>query len=154
VAKVKSMAAMSRVSDADFILMAYETVKGMPCERVKIDKEEICTGTDGSRAHVKLKLNGHYGEGNGTGNGPVDAAVNAIREAMVRWTKVEISSYSSNALGKGSNAAARISMSIRKGNQEIEASAFGTDIVTASIDAFAKGYNAMCALEELQCIGK
>lgn len=150
VARVKGMAAQRRVSDADFILMAYETVMGTPCEKVKIERISVTTGTEGRAARVRLKLNGSFGEGTDTaGNGPVDVAVNAIRKALHRWSRVRISAYECHGIGEGSNAAARATMTMRKGKAEIETTAVDTDIVLASIEAFRKGYNAICALEEL-----
>ncbi len=155
VSRVKRMSAGKRVSDADFILMAYETVMEKQCEKVKIERISVTTGTEGRVARVRLKLNGSFGEGtDASGNGPVDVAVNAIRKALHRWSRVRISAYECHGIGEGSNAAARATMTMRKGRVAVETSAVDTDIVLASIEAFRKGYNAMCALEELQEAGR
>jgi isopropylmalate/homocitrate/citramalate synthase len=150
VAKVKAMAAEKKVSDADFILIAYEAAKGRPCEKVNISDISVTTGTRGRRARVKLKLNGRYATGeDATGDGPVDVAVNAIRKALHK-NGVEITAYECHGIGKGSDAAARATMTLKKGRVEMETTAVDTDIVLASIEAFRKGYNAVCAVEELR----
>lgn len=150
VAKVKGIAAGKMVSDADLILIAYETVIGKPCEEVKIARINVTTGTNGRKAQVGLRLNGKYGTGTGTGNGPVDAAVNAIKAALHNGSNIRISSYECHGIGDGSDAAARATMMLKKSGIVMETSAVDTDIVMASIEAFRKGYNAICASEELK----
>jgi len=146
---VKERAASRKVSDADFLLMTYGIVAGRQCEKVKVEDMEISTGTNGPSAYVKLNLNGSPSEGRASGNGPVDSAVHAIKDAMGK-NGVDIAYYESKAIGEGSNAGARVTLTIAKGNQKIESSVVGTDTVLIGIEAFVKGLNAMYALEELQ----
>ncbi len=150
--KVKAMAADREVSDADFILMAYESVTGSPCAMTTIERIRVETGSEGSKASVAVKLGDRVAEAmNKDGNGPVDAAVKAIRAAVGNGTgAVEISSYECHGIGGGSDAAAKVTMRIRKGGLEVEASTVGTDTVIASVGVFRKGYEAVCALETLR----
>ncbi len=146
---VKERAASRKVSDADFLLMTYGIVAGRPYEKVRVEEIAISTGTKGPGAHVKLVVDGRSSEAEGIGNGPVDSAVHAIKAAIGR-NGVDIAHYESKAIGRGSNAGARVTLTLMKGDIRIESSAVGTDTVLTGIDAFVKGFNAMCALEELQ----
>ncbi len=151
-AAVKEMAAASAVSDADFLLMTYAAVMDKPCSLVDdVRVEEVRTGDAGRYARVRVRVNGEdvVGE-DSSGDGPVDAGVKAIRAAIGNGTGVEISSYESHGIGGGSDARGRITMSVKKGESEVESSVVGTDTVRASIEAFVKGYNAIHALEELR----
>ncbi len=150
-AKVKGMAATTAVSDADFLLMTHDVAMGSPCSRADVVSIEVSTGDAGPKARVKVRLDGTEVVGeNSSGNGTVDVAVKAIRAAIGNGTGVEISSYECHGIGKGSDAAARVTMTVKKGELEVESSIVGTDTTRASIDAFIKGYNAACALEELR----
>ncbi len=149
---VKGMAATRGVSDADFLLMAYHAVMGKPCcmvDDVRID--DISTNDAGSTARVRVKINGREAIGeDSTGNGPVDVGVNAIRAAIGNGAGVEMSSFESHGMGDGSDAPARITMTLRKGELEVESSFVHTDTTKAAIQAFIKGFNAIHALEELR----
>jgi 2-isopropylmalate synthase len=149
--RVKKDSASKKVSEADFLLLTYEIVAGKPYDKIKIEDLEISTGTMGPSAYAKLRLEDRFSEAKSDtdANGPVDAAVSAIKKAIGR-NGVNISDYASHAMGAGSHASARVTVSVMKGKQVIESSSVGTDTALAPIDAFVKGFNAMCALEELQ----
>ncbi|NYZ73538.1 hypothetical protein H0O00_00175 [Candidatus Micrarchaeota archaeon] len=151
VEKVKRMSDSAKVSDADFILMAYESVKEKPCEKVRISEIDVWIAMSGARAYVQLGLNGHYRKAGGDGNGPVDAAVEAIKNALGRHS-MDIVAYENKSIGQGSDAGARVTVTVKKrrGKIRIESSAVGTDTVLIAVEAFRKGYNAMCALETLR----
>jgi len=149
--KVKDMAATKAVSDADFLLMAYDAAFGKPCRRADVISIDVSTGTSGRSARVLVKVGDDEREGEDTeGNGTVDVAVRAIRSAIGNGTGIEISSYECHGIGSGSDAAARVTMTIRKKGLEVESSTVGTDTTMVSIEAFTKGYDAVCALEELR----
>lgn len=154
VAKVKAMAARSRVSDADFVHIAYEAMTGRQCAKFLIEDCHVETGIDRFRpqkpeAWVKLRLNGRHPAAHGRGNGAVDAAVNAIGEALGEGG-IKITSYELKAIGRGSSAKGRVTLSVKKGGTEIKSSAVGTDIVIVTLEAFRKGFDALEALEQLR----
>ena len=149
---VKEMAAARAVSDADFLLMAYHAVMDRPCclvDDVRID--DVSTGDAGSKARVRVRVNGREAIGeDSTGDGPVDVGVNAIRAAIGNGAGVEMTLYKSFGMGNGSDAPGRITMTLKKGELEVESSFVHTDTTRAAIQAFVKGYNAIHALEELR----
>jgi 2-isopropylmalate synthase len=150
---VKHMAATRTVSDADLLLMAYAAVMGSPCHRAQVVHIEVSTGTAEPKASVRISLGGNeiYGE-DSTGNGTVDVAVRAIRKAIGNGTGIEISSYECHGIGSGSDAAAMVAMTLNKSGLAVESYTVGTDITMVSIEAFRKGYEAVCALEELRSV--
>ena len=149
VTSVKEWTSERRISDADFILMAYREVNDKICERISYVKSTASSTSDGGEANVSLWFEGSTHEATAAGNGPVDAAVKAIRTAL-GTSNIEISSYESESMGSGSDAKARVTITVRKNGDSIESSVVGPDTVRTAIDAFVKGYNALCALEELR----
>lgn len=158
VAEVKSASVKSKVSGADFIHMVYAAVTGKQCAKFMIEDCRVETGIDHfeqqkPEAWVKLKLNGHHPPAaHGRGNGAVDAAVNAIDEALGEWG-ITISSYELKAIGEGSDSKGRVTLTVRKDGTGIESSAVGTDIVIVTLEAFRKGFDALEALRELRAAG-
>jgi len=135
------------VSDADFLAIAESVLNGIPRERVKIDELVCRTGNKikpSATVKVTVQLNGKklHASGKGTGDGPVDAALNAIYDAL-GGSEAKLTEYRVEAITGGTDAFVDVKVKLRKGDREIGSGAVGTDIVMASVDAVVKGLNAL-----------
>jgi hypothetical protein len=151
VAAVKDWSAARRVSDADFILLAYKAVKGVECETVSDVDSAASSIRGGGTAIVTLRVDGRIYHGDERGVGAVDAVVKSICAALDKHN-VTISSYAAESMGEGSHAKARVTLRVKKNGDSIESSEIGPDTVRTAIDSFVKGYNALCALQELRAM--
>jgi 2-isopropylmalate synthase len=99
----------------------------------------------GIKLHVEI--NGVPNTLSGTGNGPIDAAVNAFKDAgkNIQIRHFEERSISKSASGGNANACAFIEMTQDGSNDNAECYGAGLDanIVTASIKALISGVNRM-----------
>jgi (R)-citramalate synthase len=74
------------------------------------------------------------------GNGPVDAALNAIMKA-VGSKKIKLEEYHVDAITGGTNATVSVSVRMKSGENVITASGVDTDIIMASVKAMVNGIN-------------
>ena len=89
---------------------------------------------------LTLELNGTAHTLTGEGNGPIDAAVAALRSIGV---SVQVRSYEERSMSKGGDAKACAFMEVMQNGGEVECYGVGMDanIVTASIKALMSGIN-------------
>ncbi len=91
-------------------------------------------------ASVTLLVNGEEKRAISIGNGPVDAAINAIQN-ICKDIPFEFLDYHVDAISGGSSAGVRVEIKLRSKGKTISASGVGTDIVLASVEAFLNGLN-------------
>ena len=152
--RVKDQSVTSPVSDADLMLIAYECVEGQQFEGLKIKDCKISTCmNNGSEAVVEIEKDGNISKGKATGNGPIDAAINAVRDVIGRDDAI-IDNYDSVSVGKGSDAAANCTLRVKVNGRYVVSSEINTNTVMAAVKAFEKGINALGALEKLQSTGQ
>lgn len=93
-------------------------------------------------ASIKVTLNGEEIVTSGTGTGPVDAAINAMRIAC-RDVPFELSEYHVDSVSGGTDAVVRILVKLKSKGKIITAQGAGADIILASVDAMINGLNAV-----------
>jgi (R)-citramalate synthase len=142
--EVKSMGDKGkRVTSVDLDTVA-NTVLGV--KREKPIKLLELVATAGNKitpsATVKLQINGDTVTSMGSGDGPVDAAINAIKVAT-KGVPFELKEYHVDAVSGGTDALVRILVTLKSGGRLVTAEGAGTDIVLASVDAMINGLNAI-----------
>lgn len=143
---VKRMGEMGiKVSDADFLILVDKVLGGETREKVAIENIVVTTGNKiPPTASVQIRV----GEsetlkfGASIGDGPVDAAIKAVRDALAE-NGVELVSYHVDAITGGSDAGVRVNIRVRRDERQITSSAMGTDIVLVSVEAYRKALNVL-----------
>lgn len=102
--------------------------------RISLKFLQVTTGTLQPTATVVLKFNDHERISTATGNGPVDAAVTAIKKLINE--KVIITEFIIQAMTRGSNDVGRVHIHVMCGSRIVHGFAAHTDTVRASIEAF------------------
>jgi hypothetical protein len=149
IAKVKERSATSPVSDADLALIAYECTTGKKFRGIQIRDCKVSTCmNNGSEAVVEIEKGNEVLTARAAGNGPIDAAINAVRDVIGR-DDAKIEDYDSTSVGRGSNAAANCTIKVRVNGKHIKSSEINTNTVMAAVRAFEKGVNALGALDEM-----
>jgi len=82
----------------------------------------------------RLEWEGEIHEASATGNGPVDAAINAIKKILK--TKVRIEEFLIQAITRGSDDMGKVHMQVEHKNVVYYGFSGSTDIITASTEAF------------------
>ncbi len=133
-----------RITDADLLAIA-EAVMGLPNIRpIKLEEITVVTGDKvTSTASVRLSLNGKMVAEAATGVGPVDAAINAVRKAVLIVEPIHLEHYHVAAITGGTDAVVEVHVRLRKGDRTATAMEVREDIVMASVEAMLSGMNVL-----------
>ena len=131
------------INDDDILMLAGAERTG---ERVvKVDWLQATSGVGMKPvASVGLDIAGEKFEAAATGNGPVDAAINALRQIVKR--KITINEFTIQGISKGSDDCCKVHMKMEYEDHIFYGFAASTDIVTASIDAYVDCINKIHAI--------
>lgn len=123
----------------DDILMLVGKSRGEK-GRISIDYLQVTSGI-GVRAVASVGINiaGEKFEAAASGNGPVDAAINAIKQIIRR--KMTLEEFLIQAITKGSDDTGKVHMTVSYNGESYYGFGANTDIVAASADAFVDAIN-------------
>jgi D-citramalate synthase len=132
------------VMDADVLAIA-ETVMGLSQAKPIQLEEMTFVGGDKvtATASVRLKVNGKIVWGAAVGVGPVDAAINAVKDAIAETEPITLEQYNVKAITGGTDAMVEVVVRMRKGNRTVTALGVREDIVKASMEAVLSGMNVL-----------
>ena len=132
------------VMDADVLAIA-ENVMGL--SKAKPIRLEEMTFVGGDKvtatASVRLALNGKDVWGAAVGVGPVDAAINAVKNAIAEVEPITLEQYMVKAITGGTDAMVEVEVRMRKGNRAVTAMGVREDIVKASMEAVLSAMNVL-----------
>ena len=115
-------------------------------EFFKIEKWEISTGDKGSKAFVKLKINGdEFEEQEQVSGGPVEALYSALKKAVSKKypeiDKLELTDYKVRiAKAEGSESSVRTSIDFSDG-ESFSTVGVSENIILSSLEAIEKAFN-------------
>ena len=121
------------VSDVDVMMLAGADTADH--HAVKLDFLQVTTGKGvKSVASIGLDISGQKFEAASSGNGPVDAAIKALKKIIMK--QMTLKEFTIQAISKGSDDVGKVHMQVEY--QGIMYYGFGanTDIVTASVEAY------------------
>ncbi|QLD90139.1 2-isopropylmalate synthase [Natronomonas salina] len=136
VARVKELGDRGkRVTDADLLTIAEE-VEGQERERrVELVDLTAASGSGTPTASVRLEVDGEERVASGTGSGPVDAAIAAVRSALGATANAQLESYHVDAITGGTDAVVTVEVEMSRGDRSVTVAASDSDITTASVRA-------------------
>ncbi len=128
------------INDEDLLLLAGKETSGM--RRIKLDYLQVTSGSELERrvAYVELDIAGEKFDASATGNGPVDAAIKAVKKIISRENMV-IEEFLIQAINKGSDDVGKVHMQVSYNNVNYYGFSANTDIVAASVEAFINAIN-------------
>jgi 2-isopropylmalate synthase len=126
------------VTDEDVLILAGKETDKM--RRIKLDYLQVLSGL-GVRnvANVGLDIAGEKFEASASGNGPVDAAIKAIKQIIRRQTVIE--EFLIQAINRGSDDIGKVHMQVEHEGVNYYGFSANTDIVAASAEAFINAVN-------------
>ena len=83
-----------------------------------------------------------------TGNGPVDATLNAVSKAINPEQRAHLDRYHVEAITGGTDAVVNVEVRLRRGDRLVTSKGVNEDIVMASVEAFLRGMNVLLVQEE------
>ncbi len=137
-----------RVFDEDIeALIASQTATGP--EKFILEDLRFQSGTNVTpRATVKLRIKGKTKSATASGDGPVDAAFQAVRK--LTHFKGTLAKFSINALTGGTDAQGEVTVAVEQEGKTTRGVGSHTDIVVASVKAFLAALNRLESLPKPQ----
>ena len=125
------------INDDDVLMIAGQHRAN---HRIKLDFLQVTSGVGiHSVASIGLDIAGEKFEACASGNGPVDAAITAIKQIIRRTMLVK--EFLIQAINKGSNDVGKVHMTVEHDGQSYYGFSANTDIVAASAEAFIDAIN-------------
>ena len=140
-----------RVTDAD-LLAITEDIQGRERDRhVELIDLSATSGGNLPTASVRLRVGDDERVASGTGSGPVDAGLEAVRAALAggedgsdgRQFSFELNSYHVDAITGGTDAVVTVEVDLSRGDRSVSVSAADADITRASVVAIVDGLDRL-----------
>lgn len=126
------------VHDDDLLMLAG--VERVDNQNIKLDYLQVTSGKGvRSVASVGLLIAGEKFEAAATGNGPVDAAIRAMKQIIKR--EMTLQEFTIQAISRGSDDVGKVHMQIVYDNKVYYGFGANTDIVAASLEAYIDAIN-------------
>ena len=121
------------VSDADVLMLAGADTADQ--HAVRLDFLQVTTGKGvRSVASIGLDISGQKFEAAASGNGPVDAAIKALKKIIMK--QMTLKEFTIQAISKGSDDVGKVHMQVEYNGSLYYGFGANTDIVTASVEAY------------------
>ena len=130
----------AEITDDDLEAVMADEVRSGKAEIYSIDSLHVTSGTgEVPIATVRLIKNGEIVEKTANGDGPVDAACNAISEAT--GVSTELLFYNVSAITGGLDAQGDVTIQLDIGGKKLIGRGISTDIIEASAKAYLNAIN-------------
>lgn len=121
------------VHDDDILMLAG--MERAMSRSIKLDYLQVTTGMGvKSVACIGLDIAGEKFEASASGNGPVDAAIKALKNIIKR--QMTLKEFTIQAISKGSDDVGKVHMQVEYDGSVYYGFGANTDIVTASVEAY------------------
>ncbi len=126
------------INDDDVLMLAGKDRAEM--QRIKLEYLQVTSGIGLKPvASVCLNIAGEKFEAASVGNGPVDAAIKAVKQIIRR--QMTIQEFLIQAINKGSDDIGKVHMQVEHEGQNYYGFSANTDIIAASVEAYIDAIN-------------
>ena len=133
------------VTDDDILVLAGADRNAS--HAVKLDYLQVTTGLGvRSVASIGLDISGQKFEAAASGNGPVDAAIKALKKIIMK--QMTLKEFTIQAISKGSDDVGKVHMQVEYDGSLYYGFGANTDIVTASVEAYIDCINKFKTKDE------
>ena len=127
--------------DEDIIALVDTEVAGAN-DRIRFGSLSVSCGSSGPQeASLTLAVDGAQAEARATGNGPVDAAFNAIKAIYPHEARLQL--YQVHAVTEGTDAQAEVSVRLEENGRTVNGHSAHIDTIVASVLAYVHALNKL-----------
>ena len=145
--RFKALADRKKEVHEDDLVALMQAEERAAEDRVKLDRLRVVCGTDGPQeAEIRLTVDGEPQEATATGDGPVDAAFNAVKALIDHRARLEL--YQVSAVTEGTDAQATVTVRMREDGRLATGQSADTDTVVASVKAYVNALNRLMVRRE------
>ena len=130
------------VYDDDIVALIQDQVTSAEHDILQLKRLRVVCGTEGPQeAEMTLTVEGVDHSIDATGDGPVDAAFNAVKMIYPHSAKLHL--YQVHAVTEGTDAQATVSVRLEEDGKIATGQAADTDTVVASVKAYVNALNRL-----------
>jgi 2-isopropylmalate synthase len=134
--------AKKEVYDDDLIALMQDSGTSEKHDTLQVKRLRVVCGTEGPReAELTLTIEGVDHSIDATGDGPVDAAFNAVK--MLYPNKARLQLYQVSAVTEGTDAQATVTVRLEEDGRISTGQSADTDTVVASVKAYVNALNRL-----------
>ena len=127
--------------DEDIVALVDTEVAGAN-DRIRFGSLSVSCGSSGPQeAVLELAIDGESAEARATGNGPVDAAFNAIKAIYPHEARLQL--YQVHAVTEGTDAQAEVSVRLEENGRTVNGQSAHIDTIVASVLAYVHALNKL-----------
>ncbi|NNK79632.1 MAG: 2-isopropylmalate synthase [Litoreibacter sp.] len=135
------------VYDDDLIALMRDTAADEQSDRLQLKSLKVVCGTEGPQtADLTLIVDGEEKSVHSTGDGPVDAAFNAVKSIFAHKARLQL--YQVHAVTEGTDAQATVSVRMEEDGKIATGQSADTDTVVASVKAYVNALNRLLIRRE------
>ncbi|MEG0601415.1 MAG: 2-isopropylmalate synthase [Mucinivorans sp.] len=129
------------IQDEDLLALVGEAVVARHARRIKLQYLQVLSGTQSPAALIRVKIGQDEFTGTATGNGPIDASINALRTIIKEQCTLQ--EFLIQAMTRGSDDTGRVHVTLESDGVYVHGFATHTDIVMAGVEAYIDGVNKL-----------
>jgi len=146
--RFKSLADRKKeVFDEDIVALMIDTATNAANDRLQVKHLRVVCGTESPQtADLTLTIDGQDHSVHATGDGPVDAAFNAVKALFRHDASLQL--YQVSAVTEGTDAQATVSVRMEENGKIVTGQSADTDTVVASTKAYVNALNKLLVRRE------
>ena len=135
------------IYDDDLVALVHDHAVQAEADTLHVKRLRVVCGTDGPQeAELTMLIDGVEHSIDATGDGPVDAAFNAVK--MLWPHKARLQLYQVHAVTEGTDAQATVSVRVEEDGRIATGQSADTDTVVASVKAYVNALNRLIVRRE------
>jgi len=145
--KFKELADKKKTVYDDDIIALVDDALAHTADRIQVSRLRVVAGTDGPQeAELTVTIDGVDKSAHATGDGPVDAVFNAIRDVIPHAAELRL--FQVHAVTEGTDAQAQVSVRLEEDGRIASGQAADTDTLVAAAKAYVGALNNLFARQE------
>jgi 2-isopropylmalate synthase len=141
------------VFDEDLLALVRADTADEQSDHLNLKSLRVVCGTQGPQeASLELSIDGVVHSVTATGDGPVDATFNAVKELYPHAARLQL--YQVNAVTEGTDAQATVSVRMEEDGKIATGQSADTDTVVASAKAYINALNRLIVRREKSAPGE
>jgi len=129
------------IYDEDLVALMTDSAANTDSDFLQVKWLQVICGSDGQSAELKLSVDGVEHHAKTEGDGPVDAAFNAVKAIFPHEARLKL--YQVHAVTDGTDAQATVSVRLEEDGRIVTGSAADTDTILASVKAYVGALNRL-----------
>lgn len=129
------------VYDDDLIALVTDISSAEAHNHLALKRLRVIAGTEGQSAEMEIEVDGALHKVSATGDGPVDATFNCIKQVFAHNARLAL--YQVHAVTEGTDAQATVSVRMEEDGKIVTGSSADTDTVVASARAYIIALNKL-----------